>query len=64
LKKHAKVLIKAMARDYRSPMNIHHLELFYYVAKHGGISDAIRHMPYGTMPISGLCRPELGGRGF
>jgi DNA-binding transcriptional LysR family regulator len=47
LKKHAKVLIKAMARDYRSPMNIHHLELFYYVAKHGGISDAIRHMPYG-----------------
>lgn len=28
-------------------MNIHHLELFYYVAKHGGISQAVRHMPYG-----------------
>src|ERR1043165_9507081 len=29
------------------PMNIHHLELFYYVARHGGISAAVRHMPYG-----------------
>jgi DNA-binding transcriptional LysR family regulator len=28
-------------------MNIHHLELFYYVAKHGGISQAVRKMPYG-----------------
>lgn len=28
-------------------MNIHHLELFYYVAKHGGISEAVRKMPYG-----------------
>ena len=28
-------------------MNIHHLELFYYVAKHGGISDAVRNIPYG-----------------
>ncbi len=28
-------------------MNIHHLELFYYVAKHEGISAAVRHMPYG-----------------
>ncbi len=28
-------------------MNIHHLELFYYVAKHGGISEGVRHMPYG-----------------
>jgi DNA-binding transcriptional LysR family regulator len=28
-------------------VNIHHIELFYYVAKHGGISEAIRHMPYG-----------------
>lgn len=28
-------------------MNIHHLELFYYVARHGGISRAVRHMPYG-----------------
>ena len=28
-------------------MNVHHLELFFYVAKHGGISQAVRHMPYG-----------------
>jgi DNA-binding transcriptional LysR family regulator len=28
-------------------MNIHHLELFYYVAKHEGISRAVRRMPYG-----------------
>ncbi|MEZ5325155.1 MAG: LysR family transcriptional regulator [Verrucomicrobiales bacterium] len=26
---------------------IHHLELFYYVAKHEGITAAVRHMPYG-----------------
>src|SRR4051812_6028108 len=28
-------------------MNIHYLELFYYVAKHGGIAGAVRNMPYG-----------------
>jgi len=28
-------------------LNVHHLELFYYVARHGGISSAVRHMPYG-----------------
>lgn len=28
-------------------MNIHHLELFYYVAKFGGISEAVRNIPYG-----------------
>src|SRR5262245_20251052 len=28
-------------------MNVHHLELFYHVAKHGGISEAVRNMPYG-----------------
>ena len=28
-------------------MNIHHLELFYYVARFGGISPAVRNMPYG-----------------
>ncbi len=28
-------------------MNVHHLELFYYVARHGGVSAAARHMPYG-----------------
>lgn len=28
-------------------LNIHHLELFYYVARHGGIMPAVRNMPYG-----------------
>jgi DNA-binding transcriptional LysR family regulator len=28
-------------------MNLHHVELFYHVARHGGISRAVRHMPYG-----------------
>jgi DNA-binding transcriptional LysR family regulator len=28
-------------------VNIHHLELFYYVAKHQGVSAAARHIPYG-----------------
>lgn len=28
-------------------LNIHHLELFYYVAKHGGIAGAVRNIPYG-----------------
>lgn len=28
-------------------MNIHHLELFYYVAHHQGVSAAARHIPYG-----------------
>ena len=28
-------------------MNIHHLELFYFVARHGGISEAVRNIPYG-----------------
>jgi DNA-binding transcriptional LysR family regulator len=28
-------------------INIHHLELFYYVARYGGISAAVRQMPYG-----------------
>lgn len=27
--------------------NVHHLELFYYVAKHEGIVAACRHIPYG-----------------
>ncbi len=33
----------------RSPnrMNIHHLELFYYVARYGGITEAVRNIPYG-----------------
>jgi DNA-binding transcriptional LysR family regulator len=29
-------------------MNVHHLELFYYVARHEGISNACRHIPYGV----------------
>lgn len=28
-------------------MNVHHLELFFYVAKHEGITEAVRKMPYG-----------------
>ena len=28
-------------------MNVHHLELFYYVAKFEGITAAVRKMPYG-----------------
>jgi DNA-binding transcriptional LysR family regulator len=28
-------------------VNVHHLELFYHVASHGGISAATRKMPYG-----------------
>ena len=28
-------------------VNTHHLELFYYVARHGGIMEAVRNMPYG-----------------
>ena len=27
--------------------NVHHLELFYYVARHGGVSAAARQIPYG-----------------
>ena len=40
-------LIKASQLLIESMMNIHHLELFYYVARHGGISEAVRNMPYG-----------------
>ena len=29
-------------------LNLHHLELFYYVAKHEGIVEACRHIPYGV----------------
>ncbi|MEY2880174.1 MAG: HTH-type transcriptional regulator BenM [Verrucomicrobiota bacterium] len=39
-------------------MNVHHLELFYYVAKHGGISAAVRGIPYGIQQpaVSGQMR--------
>jgi DNA-binding transcriptional LysR family regulator len=42
------VLHRLAALDsVRPAMNIHHLELFYYVARHGGISLGARKMPYG-----------------
>src|SRR5438045_3764295 len=37
-------------------MNVHHLELFYYVAKHGGISEGVRNMPYGIQ------QPAMSGQ--
>jgi DNA-binding transcriptional LysR family regulator len=37
-------------------MNIHHLELFYYVARSGGISEAVRKMPYGIQ------QPAISGQ--
>lgn len=50
-------------------MNVHHLELFYHVAKHGGISAAVRKMPYGIQQpaVSGQMtklEQELGVRLF
>jgi DNA-binding transcriptional LysR family regulator len=37
-------------------MNVHHLELFYYVARHGGIMEAVRNIPYGIQ------QPAVGGQ--
>jgi len=37
-------------------MNVHHLELFYYVAQHGGIMEAVRKMPYGIQ------QPAISGQ--
>lgn len=50
-------------------MNVHHLELFYHVARRGGISRAVRQMPYGIQQpaVSGQLRvleEELGTRLF
>jgi DNA-binding transcriptional LysR family regulator len=50
-------------------MNVHHLELFYYVAKHGGISAAVRKIPYGIQQPAvsgqmGRLEKELGVRLF
>jgi DNA-binding transcriptional LysR family regulator len=50
-------------------MNVHHLELFYYVAKHGGISAAARKMPYGIQQPAvsgqvGQLEKDLGVRLF
>src|SRR5688572_11080332 len=39
--------LAGVASSSSAAMNLHHLELFYYVARHGGISRAVRHMPYG-----------------
>lgn len=63
----------ALPRD-RAPrllgdVNVHHLELFYYVAKHGGISAAVRAIPYGIQQPAvsgqvGKLEQELGVRLF
>jgi len=50
-------------------MNVHHLELFYYVAKHGGISAAVRHIPYGIQQPAvsgqmGKLEEEVGAKLF
>lgn len=50
-------------------MNVHHLELFYHVSKHGGISAAVRHIPYGIQQpaVSGQIRQleeSVGARLF
>lgn len=50
-------------------MNIHHLELFYHVARNGGISRAARAMPYGIQQpaISGQIlqlEAEIGAKLF
>ncbi|MBW8781964.1 MAG: LysR family transcriptional regulator [Verrucomicrobia bacterium] len=50
-------------------MNVHHLELFYYVAKHGGISAAARRMPYGIQQPAvsgqmGKLEEEVGAKLF
>ena len=37
-------------------MNVHHLELFFYVARHRGVSSAARHMPYG------IRQPAISGQ--
>lgn len=50
-------------------MNVHFLELFYYVAKHGGISAAVREIPYGIQQPAvstqiGKLEHDLGVRLF
>jgi len=46
------------ARHTRRGLNLHHLELYYYVCRHGGISAAVRHIPYGIQQpaVSGQIR--------
>jgi DNA-binding transcriptional LysR family regulator len=50
-------------------MNVHHLELFYYVARHGGISAAVRQIPYGIQQPAvsgqmGKLEEEVGAKLF
>ena len=40
-------LVFGILRRSLPNMNVHHLELFYYVAKYEGITAAVRKMPYG-----------------
>jgi DNA-binding transcriptional LysR family regulator len=47
----------ASRKEYLGPMfKPHHVELFYYVARYGGISAASRHIPYG------LDQPAISGQ--
>lgn len=43
-------------REFSATVRPHQLELFYYVARHGGISAATRHIPYG------LGQPAVSGQ--
>ena len=52
-----------------NPVNVHHLELFYYVAKHAGISEACKRIPYGVQQPAvsiqvGRLEEELGTKLF
>lgn len=53
-------LADGLVFNFRQPspamINIHHLELFYYVAKHQGVSAAARNMPYGIQ------QPAISGQ--
>jgi len=42
--------------DSIQTVNIHHLELFYYAVKFGGITPAVRQMPYGIQ------QPAMSGQ--
>lgn len=59
-----------MMRGMPRPLpNLHHLELFYHVAKAGGITAAVRAMPYGIQQPAvsgqiGRLEEELGVRLF
>lgn len=58
-----------MGSCYSGGMNVHHLELFYYVATHGGISAGARAMPYGIQQPAvsgqmGKLERELGTKLF